>query len=401
MRGMLFGMFVVFLLGFAIFANTTTSPGLEAAEEKYGNMKAQYIQAKNVYTDARQDWITAKDKYMHYKSAENLTNALDKAKAFMSKACTAIEKYLRMVRAKVETTTGIDETERAKILAELDADIAGIQQIKTDVESATTKEDLKNAANKVRNKWNDVKVHVKRFVGKILSAKIDYTLDKLDNVSKRIQTKIDELKASEVDTAELEALLVDFNSQVALAKEQHELAKAKFEQIQNVQDADRLSREGHEFIKKASRYLKEVDATLKDIIEKLKEKTGTKEIGGIGNLYADGDGKVALTGAGTIKITGTNGTLTIVDYAGDVQITITGKGTKSVNGNTTTYTGFDGAATIIGSNMQVTIEGTNIDLEASGTGTAVLTGIGTYRTSKTGAEISWKSSGTVVAYTFQ
>ncbi|MEW6528659.1 MAG: hypothetical protein AB1391_02105 [Candidatus Micrarchaeota archaeon] len=397
-REIWFILFGVFLLALTFIVNAATPSNLEAAKEKYRSMKAEYIQVKNVYADAKQDWIIAKDRYIQYKNAENLANALDKAKNFMSKACNTMEKYLRMARVRVETITGIDETERTNTLAEIDADIAGIQQIKTDVESATTKEDLKNAANKVKNKWNDVKVHVKRFVGKILSAKIDYILDKADDVSKRIQTKIDELKIRGADTVELEALLVDFNSKVALAEGQYELAKAKFGQIQNVQDADRLFREGHEFIKKAANYLKEAhNTTLKNNIEKLKTKM--QEFNGTGNLYAKGNGTAVLTGSGTVKVNGAEGTLTIVDYASDVQVTIIGQGTKTVNGSTTIYTGFDGAATITGSNMHITIEGTNIDLEASGTGTVILTGHGTYRKSKTGTETNWKSSGTVVSYT--
>ena len=80
------------------------------------------------------------------------------------------------------------------------------------------------------------------------------------------------------------------------------------------------------------------------------------------------------------------GKLTIVDPGKDADITVTGEGTKKETGDRTVYEGFDGYARVSGPNIHVRIEGTDIDLEASGTGVAMLKGSGTYWTESMGQD---------------
>lgn len=100
--------------------------------------------------------------------------------------------------------------------------------------------------------------------------------------------------------------------------------------------------------------------------------------GGTGVLTASGNGLAWIRGNGTITISG-NGILEIRDHAGDAEIRVSGAGKKTeLAGGVIRYIGFNGSATVSGSDVSVSLSGYNIRLEARGTGKFILRGNGTY-----------------------
>jgi hypothetical protein len=76
------------------------------------------------------------------------------------------------------------------------------------------------------------------------------------------------------------------------------------------------------------------------------------------------------------------GTMLVTDKAGDVKVDTEGKGQKEViDDQQTRYTGF-GTATVTGSDLEVVITGSSLDIEAAGTGQVIMKGSGTYYTEK-------------------
>ncbi len=103
----------------------------------------------------------------------------------------------------------------------------------------------------------------------------------------------------------------------------------------------------------------------------------------------------ALRGNLSVTLSG-SGLLVIHDVAGDATIEITGRGyKKQLPNGTTAYLGFDGKARITGSAISVSLKGSDIELEASGTGKFLLRGHGSYHTDKGGG--AWSEEGTIVA----
>lgn len=115
---------------------------------------------------------------------------------------------------------------------------------------------------------------------------------------------------------------------------------------------------------------------------------------GTGTLTAKGNGFAAMRGKLSVTISGT-GLLVIQDAAGDAKIKVSGKGFKRVFKNgVTVYGGFDGEAKISGSKISVALGGSDIELEASGTGKFFLRGNGSYHTDHDNG--AWSKDGKVV-----
>lgn len=98
---------------------------------------------------------------------------------------------------------------------------------------------------------------------------------------------------------------------------------------------------------------------------------------GTGTLSANGDGLARLAGAGTVTVSGA-GVLFIRDRGGDAVISVDGTGTRRAGETWARYAGFNGSATVSGSDVVVWLSGSNISLSAEGTGVVYLRGSGSY-----------------------
>lgn len=102
-----------------------------------------------------------------------------------------------------------------------------------------------------------------------------------------------------------------------------------------------------------------------------------------GQLTAEGNGIIAFNGKGSVTVTG-KGEVFIVDRTQETTIYIESEKRlhhreRTARGNTVhTYRRFDGTATIEGDDFAVVMDGINISLSISGTGTVLIQGDGDY-----------------------
>lgn len=111
---------------------------------------------------------------------------------------------------------------------------------------------------------------------------------------------------------------------------------------------------------------------------------------GTGTVHAEGDGTAYLRGEGWVRISG-NGTLVIRDRAGDAEIQVSGHGSHAGRGQGLVYRGWNGEAYVRGSAITVAVRGTDIRLEAAGTGVVYLRGQGWYTFG--GEQRAWTAQG--------
>ncbi len=242
----------------------------EAAKAEYNQARQQYLNEVNLYKSARQELLNAKTKYQQLKNVENKEAVEDAARNFLEKAVNSLIKRLETIKNWVANRRIISESEKQTIIAEIDQDIVWLQERLPGIQTASA-EGIKEEAKEIREYWKNHRVRVKRIIGQIEAARINFLLTKVESFSAKVGEKIQELKAAGKDTSQLETRLADFNSKLALAREKYEAAKAKFQAISSLADVQQLFREGHQFIVQANQYIRQAHAQLVKIVAEMKK----------------------------------------------------------------------------------------------------------------------------------
>lgn len=352
----------------------------EEAREQYREARDAFWGAHSVWLHAKDAFVDARDAWRQNRTDPTLTaNLREAVRNALLAADNMMIKRLEALRARVEATRGLSDNEKTTYEAEIDGYISWLQTKQVEIQAAENGQVLRSIAGTIRDYWANVRVRIKYIVGQILSRWVDAIVQKAEAFAGRIEAKIENMKdqgvASEIISA-LESWLADYNSKLALAQQKYDAANDKFAGISSEADAAQLFQEGVALIKEGNSYLKEALRALRDIISDMRNRGHTVTLTGSGTLKAWGDGSAYISGTGLVKIDAIQNSTMIVSPNANVKADVDG---ETLENGDVRYQGFSWAH-VTGSDITVSFSGNNITLHASGTGTATLTGTGTYRT---------------------
>jgi len=267
---------IFFVLASSIVLAQTLGERDASAKAKYQQASGQYQKEVNFYKSAKKDFLNAKAKYQKFKNAENKKAMEDSARNFLEKAAGSLIKRLEAIKNWVSNNRALPETDRQTIVAEIDADIKWLNERVSKIQTAAP-DQIKEEAKTLQDYWKNHRVKVKRIIGEIQAARINFVIAKAESFSIKVSAKIEELKTAGRDTSQLEVWFADFNQKLALAKEKHEAGKVKFTAISNLAEANQLFREGHQFIVQANQYIRQSHAQLAQIVKEMKKVGATVE----------------------------------------------------------------------------------------------------------------------------
>lgn len=239
-------------------------------KSKYQSARTQYLKEINWWKTTRQQFQNARTKFQNLKNPEARQNYEKNAEKFLEKTIDVLIKQLESLKTWVENRSNLSEDEKQKIIAEIDKDIAWLEQQKSEITDASI-EEIRAKAREIKQYWRKHRVKVKKITAQTMTARLDWVIARFENVSQKISDKIEELKSAGVDTTELETLLEDFNKKVELAKEKYQAAKEDYENISSLEDANQLAAQVRQFTKEANQYLREAHAKLVEIIKEMKK----------------------------------------------------------------------------------------------------------------------------------
>ncbi len=265
----LIGVMALSLFGSAAFAKTLRERDQEV-RAKYQAARQQYLKEVNWWKTTRQQFLNVKTKYRKFKNAKNRAAYEKQARVFLEKTVDVLIRKLESLKNWVSNRRAISEAERQAIVAEIDQDINWLKEKKGGIATASPAQ-IREKAKEIREYWKKHRVQVKKIIGQIWGARLSFIIERFENVSAKIATKLEELKAAGKDTSQLEAWLSDFDQKINLAKEKRDKAREKYEAISNLADANQLFYQAHKFVKEANNYLREAHKKLVDIVREMKK----------------------------------------------------------------------------------------------------------------------------------
>ena len=341
---------------------------------------------RDQYQNAQDKFQDAKDRFETDRSLQNTDGLKEALRNFLDHTIDYTIKRLEALQIQAK---GPEENGLAPFIISdnIDDYIGQLEDLNDDVATAETGEDFQAVTIEVRSIWQNVYLESRYFILGTLNNKVNSFLECTDSIADRIQAEIDRLDEAGEDSKELQDLLHDYEKALDDAKNSHIEANRLFEEhdgfnddgeLQNAENARVFLNDATAQIRENNLNLKEANSRLRQIFQELNEhRHGSVSLSDAGSFSAKGEGEATISGNLELTVRAKSGILTIKDYDEDAVIEINGKGTKEVlNDGTIKYEGFDGAAIISGSSITVDITGSDIELSAKGTGSAVLKGDG-------------------------
>ena len=195
------------------------------------------------------------------------------SKTYLLRSIAVMISNLEKVKVQVQENTQISDEEEAEIVADIDAQISQLNSLKAEVEAATTKEQVKDLAKRLREKWHEIRetrllLHAER----VMDARIEGLIKRSNVLEKRLDKILG--NANESIQADLSADIDLFSQKISNAQDKYNQAKAKLseafslslsnstgntEQIKAlIDEAKELRKESHEFLKEAHEVLKTI-----------------------------------------------------------------------------------------------------------------------------------------------
>ena len=275
---------------------------LAQAREKFDKAEDEFHEATEQLTDERQKLKEARDK-------KDEKASLEHAKNYLLKTADALIKHLEKIKAKVQESKNIPDDREAKITAEIDAQIVEINAIKADAQAATTKEQIKEAAKKLREKWNRLKHLTRLFAERVVSARVEGLVNQGIVLEKRLDNVLAEAKEKGIEV-NVSAEISQFSVKIAAAKDKYTQAQAKLSAVLDLKAGDATNEqikaaadEVNTLLKEARDAVKEAHGILKTIVKKLKEADSEADISAEVEVEVAQDTSASTDGAETDETT--------------------------------------------------------------------------------------------------
>lgn len=212
-----------------VFAQTTTTNN--AAAEAYQKAKTQWQQRREELQTKKQQ-ITEEAKKQD----------LEKAKTMVLKAIDRTISKLQKIIQIIQKMKVITEERKTKIVSDLNAQITTLQELKSQVSAATTKEELKSVVGDVKNRFVNIREIVKKIVSEILASHIDKTIEKLNSIVTKLETEIANLKTQGQNVTDFEKTLTDAKTLLSQATDKNKAGDWKGARNLAEQARDKLSK---------------------------------------------------------------------------------------------------------------------------------------------------------------
>ncbi len=239
-------------------------------KEKLDKSRDEFRQAKSELEDSRKKLREAKDR-----RDENAT--FEYAQSYLLHTADALINHLEKIKANVQASENIEADSESKIVAQIDAQIAEINSIKAQISAATSREQLKEAAKKMQDKWSRLKHLISAHAERVVTARIEGIVNRGIVLEKRLDKILAKAKEKGIEI-NVSAEVGEFSAKIATAKDKYQQAQAKLTAVIELKTGNSTNEQikaaandAKSLLKEARDAIKEAHGILKEIVGKIKE----------------------------------------------------------------------------------------------------------------------------------
>lgn len=235
------------------------APALIFAESSDTDFKAAIDKMRT----ARQEFRTARDAVKTATAVnrvERQARNLEKSKTLLTRLIDIAIKHSERVKTRISNIKFVDNALKTQVIAEIDGDIAKLNDLKARVAAATTTDGVKALAEELKTHRKDIQqVQMKKWNALLIISRVErQTIVKVSDRIAKVEAKIAEAATAGKDVSGL-------TTHLNLAKSALETSKSKLAEARAVTIASK------EDFNKVLGLLKDVRTSIKSVYDHLKE----------------------------------------------------------------------------------------------------------------------------------
>lgn len=244
----------------------------EKAREKYDESKKRLDLTRQELRDAIR------------KGNQNAT--LTHAKDYLLHTTDIFISHLEKLKTQIQENKNIPNVTEATIVADVDAQISGLNTLKAEIQDASTKAQLRDDAKKLQDKWKNLQQIIKLFTNRIVAARVEGIVNEGLVLEKRLDNILSKLNGTGVHV-DVSVEVSQFSAKIADSRNKYKQAQDKLSAALDLRAAGEpaesdkiktLVTDAQDLLKQSRESLKDAYNILKTIVKKIKEASPSADL---------------------------------------------------------------------------------------------------------------------------
>ena len=279
---------------FKVFNKENAFKARTIAASKITEAKQDYLAAKGRFTMAKQRFDETTEKFARAKERVNECEGNEdeecqiareeiriRAQEHVSNIADTIIEHLNQVRNRIESNEDLSEEDAAEMIDEVESYIEEIEDAKETILTSESKEEVLEAVNNVRDRWQNMQNRLGVIVGNTVNARVGGIIVQSEQLQIKLERILERMAENGRDTDSIETLVDEFGDSIEEAKADYKAAIGKFREAKDMETpGSALVQEGHNLMKEAHAALKEAQSKLREIVLAIKQAGGSVELEG-------------------------------------------------------------------------------------------------------------------------
>lgn len=233
--------------------------------EEFRSLVKQSQENFSKYREAQKAFQEAKNKLREMNTERVQALVQERAKLFLENALNARILHLKALKKRIEIAQKIKEEEKNRILSQIDEQINWFENKKQELSGLENREDIKKMAEEMKSYMNQNRVFMKKIIGQILVARMNWVIEAFNEVADKLSAKITALENEGKDVTNLKSKLDEFKNKIDEVSNKLEQAQNVFEKMEVGNDVKKLFGEGMSYLKEAHKGLVDAHKILVEI----------------------------------------------------------------------------------------------------------------------------------------
>ena len=228
-------------------------------------------ESQEEYDDTKDELDEVKQKFEQAKLGRDDDLATEHAKQYMLKTADLVISALKRIQHSFEGNDDLSEEDVNSVLLEINETIQEMEDAKSEVDAAQTKQDVLDAGKVILQTWRRSRIMIQKHAALLINSKLGDTIQRIEDLESKLDCTLQNMEEQGIDISDIEERVTYFSEEVYIAKEKHRQAMDLLDQAE---EDDSLIEDARALIEESKAHIENAHEILKQIVRDIKAAGG-------------------------------------------------------------------------------------------------------------------------------